>query len=345
MGSRSPLVAAAVLALAAALAPSAARAQAPPSAPSAEDRASARAMAVDADKKIAAGDYAGAADSFAKAYAFEPAPTLKVARAHALLKLGRMIEAQADLLDAARSEPRPGEPPSWGEARNKADEEAEAMMPRIPLLSLGFTGAPADKVTLKIDGLPLAVATLGAPHAVNPGAHTVRAEAEGYIAAEQVVTMAEGDLKTIIFPLARNPNAPPPVAAAAPPTETPMQPTVQIGPPLSHPVELPSNVVSDLGWAGTAVFGATATVTGIVAILQANSVKSQCKDNVCPTSSQSEANTSLTLGNVSTVAFVGAGACLLLGILAHRSAPHRTTTGFTIDVVMGPGSVGAYGRF
>ena len=123
-----------------------------------------------------------------------------------------------------------------------------------------------------------------------------------------------------------------------------MQPTRNIGPPLSHPVELPSNVVSDLGWAGTAVFGATATVTGIVAILQANSVKSQCKDNVCPTSSQSEANT-LVCSDVSTVAFVGAGACLLLGILAHRSAPHRTTTGFTIDVVMGPGSVGAYGRF
>ena len=63
---------------------------------SADDRATARIIAEDADKKAQAGDYQGAVDSFTKAYSLVPAPTIKVARAHAYLKLGRLIEAQQD---------------------------------------------------------------------------------------------------------------------------------------------------------------------------------------------------------------------------------------------------------
>jgi hypothetical protein len=364
MGSRRRLSVAALVALAA-IAPHAAHAQPaaspPPAAPAASspaDRASARALAADADRKIAAGDYAGAADSFAKAYAFEPAPTLKVARAHVLLKLGRLIEAQEDLLDAARSEPQAGERPAWGEARRKANEEAESITARIPLLDLGVTGAPMDRVTLRIDGIALATATLGAPHAVNPGPHAVRAEAEGYVAIEQVVTLEEGERRTLTFPLSAGesvPQSPPsrpapiqpapiqatPAPRPEPPVPTPFVSTVS----LPHRDAPPSNALSTAAWIGTGVAGGTALLTGLIAIVDANDVKTKCTGNVCPTSTQSQAYTSATLGNVSTVAFVVTGAGLLLAIFTYHSAPSPKATGVSFEVVVGPGSIGAVGRF
>jgi hypothetical protein len=341
---QASLFAAALVALFAAHVPFApiARAQ------SAEERASARALLSDADKRAAAGDYPGAVDAFTKAYAFIPAPTIKVGRAHALIGMGRLIEAQQDLLDAAHSEPRPGEPAVFAEARRKAAAEADALTPRLPALLLGITGAPADKVTLSVDGQVVAVQTLGAPRVVNPGTHSVRAEAEGYTPVEQVTTVHEGDQKTLTFALSPEQPAPPPPPAATPPTAPPAPftspaPTPMVMAPAY--VEPPNNTVSTLGWVGTGVFAGAGIITGLVALEQAGSVKSQCKGNVCPTSTESEASMSSTLGNVSTITFIAAGGCLLLGILTHHSAPTRTAAASSFDVEIGPGSIGASGRF
>jgi hypothetical protein len=361
-----PLAAATLVAFLTALAPVPSYAQTPPAAgQSAQDRASARVLAEDADKKMTSGDYAGAAESFTKAYAFVPAPTIKVARAHAYLKLGRLIEAQQDLLDAARSDPQPGEPASWGEARHKALGEAEAITPRLPLLLLGVTGAPVDRVTLTVDGQPVATATLGSPRALNPGTHALKAEADGYLPAEQSVTLAEGEHKSVTFSLAavKPAVAPPPVAEPAaappPPVVAPEQPPPAEPPPagtapgyvaapapmMAPPVEEPNNTVSTLGWVGTGVFGGGAVITGLVAIGMASDVKGKCNGNVCDNSLKGEADTSSTLGNVSTVAFVLAGGCLLVGILTHHSARRRSATGPSFDLQVGPGSVGAMGTF
>ena len=340
------------------LAPVAARAQA--GVQTAQDRASARVLAEEADRKMTKGDYAGAAESFTKAYTFVPAPTIKVARAHAYLKLALLIEAQQDLFDAARSEPQPGEPASWGDARVKARAEADSITPRLPLITLGITGAPLDRVTFTVDGQPVAVATLGSPRAVNPGAHTVKAQADGYVPAEQALTLVEGEHKAVTFaltpaaggaiggvvgtPLETAPPSapapsPPPILYTPAPTYAPVQMTS-----LPRP-EQPNNTVSTLGWVGTGVFGGTGLATGAIALALAMDVKNHCNGNVCPTSSQSEANTSSTLGNVSTVTLILGGGCLLLGIFTHHSAPRQTALQPSFDVVLGPGSLGAVGRF
>jgi hypothetical protein len=327
---------------------------------SAQDRASARVMADDADKKVAAGDLAGAIDSFTKAYAFVPAPTIKVARAHAHLKLGHLI------VDAARSDAQPGEPPSWGEARHKALAEADAITPRLPLLVLGVTGAPADRVNFTVDGALVPPATLGAPRAVNPGTHTVKAEASGFLPAEESVTVAEGEHKTVTLTLTASAPAPIPMAVPAP---MPVAPAPQYAPPPTYyapppqtaapapmaqpfaappPVEKPNNTLSTTGWILTAVFGGTGAVTGLIAITQASAVKNQCTNNVCPTSVKSQADTSSTFGTISTVTFCAAGGTLLLALLTHKSAPSRAAKAaspMSVDLQLGLGSVGAAGTF
>jgi hypothetical protein len=357
------------------LAPPPARAQSAPTTQTAQDRASARVLAEDADKKMTSGDYAGAIESLTKAYALVSAPTIKVARAHAYLKLARLIEAQQDLLDAARSESRPGEPGSWADARQRARAEAETITPRLPLLTLGVTGAPLDRVTFTVDGQTVATATLGSPRALNPGAHAVKADADGFVSSEQSVTLGEGEHKAVTFAL-----SPAPGGASAGVTSSPEQAPfgsataadqgqgqgqgqepsgAQPSPaPGYAPIQMtslprqpePNNTVSTLGWAGAGVFGGTGLVTGVVAFVQANEVKSHCTGNVCPTSSQGEANTSSTLGNVATVSLIVAGGCLLLGILTHHSAPRQVgaataETKPSFDLFFGPGSLGAVGRF
>jgi hypothetical protein len=326
---------------------------------SADDRATARVIAEDADKKVQAGDYTGAVDSFTKAFALVPAPTIKVARAHAYLKLSHLIEAQQDLIDAARSAPQPGEPASWGDARKKAQQEADAITPRLPLANLQVSGAPLDQVTVTVDGEQVPNAALGAPRVMNPGTHSVRAAANGYTTAEQPVTVAEGDRKNVALVLTAIPSAvpavpapvpsaiapapgamapPPPDAASAQPP--PAQPATAPTPPPEHP----DNTLSTLGYVGVGVFGAAGVATGIVALVQASDVKGQCNGNSCPASAQGEANSSSTMGTISTVAFVVAGGSLLLGLLTHHSSP-KAATAATIDFSVGPGTIGAVGRF
>jgi hypothetical protein len=283
-----------------------------------DDRASARALAAEADRQLAAGDVTGAIDSFTKAYGYVPAPTLKVARAHAYLKLGRLIEAQEDLLDAARSEAKPGEPRQFTEARDKAFAEAQEITPRLPLVTLAITGATTDRLTVTVDGQRVLSTRLDAPRAMNPGAHTIRVEAEGFGPSEQQVTLVEGEQKTVSFAL-----APPGVSITSPPppgepAAAPMAaPAMGTPPPRERP---PDNTVSTLGWIGTGLFAGTGAVTGILAIVQANQVKSKCNGNACPSSVQGEASSSSTLGNVSTGTFAVAAGCLLLAILTHHSA-------------------------
>ena len=55
----------------------------PAGAQTAEERASARMLAEQADKKLADNDLPGAIDLFAKAYSIVPAPTLRLAQGRA----------------------------------------------------------------------------------------------------------------------------------------------------------------------------------------------------------------------------------------------------------------------
>ena len=200
-----------------------------------------------------------------------------------------------------------------------------------------------DQVSVTVDGQAVPSAALGAPRAMNPGTHSIKASANGYNPAEQSVTVAEGERKNVVLVLVAAPGAvvaaapvpapaalaPADTAAAAqpppPPPPTTPAPEAATAPPSPPPVEEPgpSNTLSTLGFIGTGVFGVAGAVTGGVAFAQASDVKGKCSGNSCPPSSQSEANSSSTMGTISTVTFILAGGSLLLGILTHHSAEAR----------------------
>lgn len=193
----------------------------PSFAQSPQDRATARLAAEEADKKLAAKDYDGALDLFTKADALVPAPTLKLQIGRVQAQRGKLVEAQQILIDASRSAPTAGEPPSWAKAREDAAKEAAAIKARIPALEITVEGPPKDKpVKVTIDGEAVNPATLGLPRATNPGQHTVRAEADGYQPAETTLALKEGDRTPLVLKLTATSGA---AAVVVPPPPPPGQ--------------------------------------------------------------------------------------------------------------------------
>lgn len=207
----------------------------PSFAQSPQDRATARLAAEEADKKLAAKDYDGALDLFTKADALVPAPTLKLQIGRVQAQRGKLVEAQQILIDASRSAPTAGEPPSWAKAREDAAKEAAAIKARIPALEITIEGPPKDKpVKVTIDGEAVNPATLGLPRATNPGQHTVRAEADGYQPAETTLALKEGDRTPLVLKLTATSGAAAVVVPPPPPPgqgDQPAQPAKKWEPP------------------------------------------------------------------------------------------------------------------
>jgi hypothetical protein len=322
--------------------------------PSAEDRASARLLAEDADRRLSANDLPGAIDLFQKAYALVPAPTLRLAQARAEAKLGRLIEAQQHMLEAARTTPQPGEPPSWASARQDATAEAAALDSRLSSLELSITAPQGVTPRVTIDTLPIGASTLGVPRALDPGAHVIHAEAEGAQTVDQTITLKEGEHQKLALTLEAiaPPTPPPPAPIPAPSQPVPPPASVEAPPaPAPPPSHEETGASGSLGWsiAGFTVGGLSLIVgsaLGVSSMSEVSSIKSKCSGNSCPPSEQGQANDAATQGTVSTVLFVVAGGGALLGFLTlPRGAPHQASSASSVRLGIGPGSISALWNF
>lgn len=245
----------------------------PLAAQSAEDRATARDLADQGKTRLEAGDTRGALELFRRADALYPAPTLKLAVARALIKLGDLAEAAALLRDVAMSKADPKEPEAWSKAREAAAAEAEALRPRIPTLELSIKG-PASPVVL-LDGKPYPAAALGVARAINPGTHKIEASADGWERGMQEISLKEGERKKIELSLKQgvsapaSSNAPAASNASSAPTVAPTAP--RHDKPRSAPV------------AGYVLGGVGAVALGVGAYfgLRTFSKKSE-RDDLCP---------------------------------------------------------------
>ena len=144
-----------------------------------EERASARVLVQQADKKLDEKDFQAAIDLFAKAYLVVPAPTIRLAQARAEIQMGRLIAAQQHMLEAAHSPAQAGQPASWATAHKDAANEASALNARFASLELSIAPASVAPI-VTIDGQSVAPSTLSAPRALDPGAHAVHVEASGF---------------------------------------------------------------------------------------------------------------------------------------------------------------------
>jgi hypothetical protein len=183
--------------------------------PSTDDstRAVARQLGVEGIDAYQANDLATAEQKLERAYRLFAAPTLGVFSARTRVKLGLWVEAAERYRQASRPAPD-GESPAQKAAQREAAEELEALLPRIPTLTVVLAGAAASEVSVTFNGAAYASDLVGMARPTNPGSHRVVA-VRGSQRIEQLVTLVEKDHKTSTLDF-RVSATPPPVAASTP---------------------------------------------------------------------------------------------------------------------------------
>lgn len=319
------------------------------------DRATARQLTAEAERKLTARDYEGAYNLLAKAYALVPSPMIKIGMGRAKVSMNQLIEAQQHFVDASKGTPKPNEPSSWAAARDTARQEAEAITPRLASFEFVIEGPPGPgALRVVIDGhdeVAKIALENSIPRAVNPGAHGVRAEADGFRPFETRASVAEGEKKKVSIRLEAAAPTPPPAPL------TPLEGASADGPgaPLAGtPADAGAgrprwNALTIGGVAAAGVFGTVGIVTGAMSWSSVSSIKGRCPNDNCPPAEGDKLDSAKTLGTVSTVAFVGAlagGAVALYGWLsANPGGKNDAKTQGKISLLVGPGSLGVGGRF
>jgi hypothetical protein len=239
-----------------------------------------------------------------EAHRIYPTPITGLELGRAYMLLGRLVEARDTLLSVARIGPREGESARANNARAEAAGIAASLGDRVPRLVFTHAG-PAPAVT--VDGRP--VESVDAPLRLDPGAHTV-----SWSGASRSITLTEGQAATIDL----GPMAPTTAITPAP------SPVVRVRPGNRGPF-----------WIGVVLTAAAAgggTVSGLVAVVDANKARPYCPNGLCQPPGHADADAAKTWSTVSTVSFVTAGVLGAATLIAYA---------FTHDATKEPPQVGS----
>jgi hypothetical protein len=259
----------------------------------------------------------------AHALAATPITSLELGRAHALL--GELVEAREMLLSIERLPVQPSESPKAASARVEARAMAEQLRDRIPALRLVFSPEPPAAPHVTIDGVVIPPEALANPRKVNPGSHTIVADANGAHATSTVL-LIERELRMVTLAL-HNGAAPVAVKPLVPANPEPPRTAPRETPP-PQPAGPTGWFYVGLGAAGVGVV--VGSITGAIALSKASTLQSECTGASCPRSAADDLTTSRTMGVVSTIAFgvaIAGGAVALVTWLSRPASttPVRTT--------------------
>jgi hypothetical protein len=321
----------------------------------------ARALGEQAADLLDAKNYAEALARATQAESLFHAPTHVLMIAEANEGLGHLAAA-ADGYEALVAEPLPRSAPrAFLSAQATGKQRLTPLLARVPALLIKVLGTATSSARASVDGRSIPLRA-GVAVRLDAGRHALRVTSQGFRTSEQTVSLPDRGGVTILE-VVLEPD--PTVTVEATPATTPaVEPPAAPPPPPPPPAppdkgsgsrsRLPAYVAFGAGGAGI-VLG---SVTGVVSLTQASTLKGHCTANVCPPTDASMLSSARTLGWVSTVAFgvgiagIGAGVALLLlrpAVPADASTdktasgPSRLTPSFTPWI--GLGSAGVEGRF
>jgi hypothetical protein len=306
-------------------------------------RTSARKLGYSGVEAYQAGDYAGASSKLERAYRVLQAPSLGLWSARALVKLGKLVEAQERYLKVGRLPIGGGDADVQRQAQADAATELGQLSPRVPYVILKVEGAAAEDVTISIDGVTVASDLVGEPRPVNPGAHSVVGTRAGE-RQQLSVEVAEAEQKPVVLRFAGSANATAAVpTAAVPPSQGVLaQPVPTQDRPRGSTQRLIGFVTLGVGGAGL-LLGA---VTGVVAMGKESDLSEnpRCANNECGPSQQDQVDSYNSLRSVSTVGFIAGGVLAATGVVLVLTSPSRPASAHAA-LWLGPGSAGFKGAF
>ena len=328
-----------------------------------EDKGAARALGGEGQAALDKGDFARAEDRFGRADKLYHAPTLALGYARALRGQKKFILAQEAYNRIAREGVSPGAPPAFAQAVEDAKREVQEIAPKIGSVTITVKAAgggdvPNPKVT--IDDKPVNAQLLGVRKPIDPGTHVVKVTAEGFKGAEKKVDVGEG--ASVDAPITMEKDAagaavtPPPVVppttpTTTTPTDTTTTATTTMTPPPDADTGAPSSNKKTLAYVAFGVGGAgliVGGITGALALGKKSDLDGQCNAGACPSSAQSDVDSYHSMGLISTIGFavglVGVGAGIYFLVTSPKSEPAPAVKA-GITPYVGPGSIGAFGRF
>jgi hypothetical protein len=318
--------------------------------PSAADRETARDLMKEGDKKSAAKDWAGAMRAYEEAHKLVNVPSTGRELARAQESLGLFVEARDTCSLVTKMPQTPGEPTAFTTARTECADVAQALAPKIGTLRIVIEGVSAElKPEITIDGVPIPGGT-NVSRRVNPGRHMVKAAAPGYGESRAETTLSEGgmlDVKLTLTPDGKAPKGPVgPVGPSTGPGDGSPVPPEPVMVKKTSPL-----VYVGFGLAGVGVVAGG--ITGALAFSKSSAAKDKCTDNLCPSSAQSDIDSSKTMGTISTIGFgvgiVGA-AVGVAGLFLSKSVPQSSTAKIEppprrLVPLLGPTGAGLMGTF
>src|SRR6185312_14508361 len=151
------------------------------------DRATARALGQEGQQALDKQDYATAEDRFRRADKMVHAPTLGLGLARALAGEGKYVEAQEEYNRIVREGVPANAPDVFKRAVEDAKKEVEGVTPKVGAVTITVKAVGGGDIAdpqVVLDEHPINSASLGVRRAVDPGAHVLRASADGYKPAE-----------------------------------------------------------------------------------------------------------------------------------------------------------------
>ncbi len=310
----------------------------------AESRATARALGQQGQEAFDAKDFKKSEESFRRADALFHAPTLSLGLARSQAAQGKFVEAWENynriIIEGTTSTP------TFAKALADAKTEIGAIEGRRSRVTVNVAGVASPRVSL--DDQPLKTEALGIAFFVNPGTHTVLASADGFKPETRSFAVAEGKSETVSLSLQPAPEAQaatPGAALTASPAPVAFAPTASADTGTTGGANhVPAFVAFGVGGAGLI----TGVIAGVVAVGKHNTLNTECPSGTCGPAQQSDLDSYHTMGLVSTVGFViagaGAAAGVVLWIVAPKSSAHASGSAWIAPFVT-PTGVGAVGGF
>lgn len=308
--------------------------------PTPQEKERARALMDAGDTRFESKQYASALEQYRGADEIMGVPTTGIEVGRTLERLGRLLEAREVLRRVSEFPPRADEPKPFALARQRADRLLSDLAPRIPRVTVDFSGLPEGVVPdITWDGQRLDPAKVGGYVEADPGPHRVVGVSPGFPDVTRDVKLAEGQALSLVLQFSK---APPTVRAPAPRGPAPLGTSAskaQLG--TGKPT---------LFWVGVGVAAAgvvTGSATGVYSLSKTKSAKESCQGNTCSPEAQSDIDNAKAFANVSNVAFVVGVAGLGVAVwqlFSHRGAQPDTAAP-VLSAGVGPGSVAISGRF
>lgn len=192
-----------------------------------------------------------------------------------------------------------------------ARTQKEALAKDVPELTLTLPADAPSDVTVRLDKAPLALSALGKPQRLESGDHVVVVQTRDGKERELKLSLGAGDKRTVELKLP----APEPEPKEAPP------PVVE--PPKSSSSHLPWTLTA----AGVGAVGlGIGIITGVMAMGDKDTVNAHCggpTGTSCDATGKAAGDDGKTMGTVSTIGFIVAGAGLTAAAILFFTEPKK----------------------